>query len=367
MPKSPLDEKIKLGSRIQELAWQKIRRIDAFDFQWENSGLVKSDQILKELRQLATIASIGSSTRIEGSALSDEEVKNLIENLDISKLQSRDEEEVVGYYESLELIFENYESVFLSEAYIKQLHNTLMQFSSKDTKHRGEYKSLSNKVVAKYPGSISKVIFDTTEPFLVAKEMNELVAWTSSKLEDSNFHKLIVIAVFVYEFLSIHPFQDGNGRLSRVLTNLLLMRAGYSFVKYISLEHIVEERKKDYYKVLMEGQKNRGSECEIEDVSLWVIFFLESIEVVIERLKAKVKVLETCDLHGIQQASLQINDRQEKILDYVRENETARISQLMELFEGTSRATISNDLSFLVDSNLLFQHGRGRGTFYKVI
>lgn len=322
------------------LSQERIYRIEAFNFHWQADLAKKPVDLLKELKQLSTIASVGASTRIEGSSLSDEEV--------------------LGYYEALSLVFESYDAFALRESSIKQLHGILLKYSSKDTRPKGDYKHLTNKVVAKYPDGISKVIFNTTEPHLTAKEMSELVAWTNEKLSDTNVHSLVIIAIFIYEFLSIHPFQDGNGRLSRILTNLLLMRAGYDFVQYISLEQIIEERKKFYYQYLMHGQKNRYTEKE--DIDLWIIFFLDCIELAIERLKNNSKKVA-----GVkQEVAIGLNDRQQEILDFIASQKTLRMKDLVAKFTEIPRSTMSLDLELLVEKEFISRNGRGRGTWYQM-
>ena len=173
----------------------------------------------------------------------------------------------------MEIIFESFENIELTENYTKQLHQNLLRHSEKDTRHRGEYKSLSNKVVANYPGGIQKVIFNTTEVHLVDTEMSEIFEWTNSQFKYKEIHSLIIVANFIYEFLSIHPFQDGNGRLSRLLTTLLLLKNDYLFIQYVSFENLIEKTKKEYYQALMEGQKDRYDEKE--NISYWVLYFLE--------------------------------------------------------------------------------------------
>ena len=211
---------------------QLIGYIDGFKGKWDIAEK-QENRYLKELRKIATIESIGSSTRIEGATLTNQEVKELLKDVKITKLKTRDEQEVIGYYEVLELIYENYSDIKLSESYIKQLHQMLLKYSNKDGRHRGIYKSLSNKVVATYPTGEQRTIFATTEPALVATEMQELVEWTNETLKQKTIHPLIVIGSFVYDFLSVHPFHDGNGRLSRLLTTLCLLQNDYSFIQYI--------------------------------------------------------------------------------------------------------------------------------------
>lgn len=350
-----MDDKISFDISLQSLIKNKLANIDAFKTSWENIALGKPEKFLKELRDLSTVQSIGSSTRIEGSTLTDQEVTELIANLDINKLKSQDQEEVAGYYETIDLIAHNYENIFLSESYIKQLHNQLLKYSSKDTRHKGQYKSLSNKVIAQYPGEVSRVVFNTTEPYLVAPEMEKLIDWTNDRLGNPYIHPLLIVGAFVYEFLSIHPFQDGNGRLSRLLTNLLMLKLGYSFIHYVSFEKVIEDRKKEYYQNLMECQKHRYSDKE--DITKWIIFFLDSVENLIMRLQAQLNQ---------QEPNLNINPRQKQILDHVKASQGLKIGDICKAFSNISRSTIANDLKLLVSQSLIKSSGQRKGTFYHV-
>lgn len=236
--------KLDFDSKTMQKVIQSIGKIDAFKGRW-GSIEKKSDRYLRELRKIATIESIGSSTRIEGSVLTDEEVQQLVNNIKVTEFKSRDEEEVFGYYEVLDIILDNAPSIELSESYILQLHTILLKYSSKDQRHKGAYKNLPNSVVANYPDGNQRTIFNTTAPHLTQKEMQEMIDWVNTSLQQSTVHPLLVIGLCVYEFLSIHPFQDGNGRLSRLLTTFLLLKTGYGFAQYISFEHIIEDRKKN--------------------------------------------------------------------------------------------------------------------------
>ena len=276
--------------------------IDSFKGKW-NIVEKKKNNYLKELRKIATIESIGSSTRIEGAQLTNTEIKELLENMKITKLTTRDQQEVAGYYDVLEIILESYADIKISKNYVQQLHQRLLKYSVKDDRHRGIYKNLSNKVVANYPDGTQKVIFNTTEPHLVESEMKELIDWTNHQLEISEIHPLVIIAMFIYEFLSIHPFQDGNGRLSRLLTNLLLLKADYQFIQYVSFENLIEQKKKTYYEALMDGQKDRYSDSE--RINAWVLFFLDSIFALIQRLEQKYDVFKIKGGY--------LNDRQKQI------------------------------------------------------
>ena len=332
-----------------------ISRIDSFKGKWQ-AVKGKETVYLKELRKIATIQSIGSSTRIEGATLTDIEVRELLDNIRITKLTSRDSQEVMGYYDALEIIYDNYPELFLTENNIKFLHSTLLKYSAKDERHKGNYKGLSNQVVANYPGGEQKIIFRTTEPHLVAKEVEELLLWTNTVFDTGEIHPLIVIGTFIYDFLSIHPFQDGNGRLSRLLTTLLLLRADYPFIQYVSFENIIEERKSAYYHSLMNGQKNRY--LENERIDAWLIFFFDCLVALTQRLDAKYNSFKAKGGY--------LNNRQKEILEFVKTNQPVKVSDVAENLPAYSANTIRKDLLYLRNEKAITSIGVGRGTMYVV-
>ncbi len=345
-------QKLNFDFTTHQRVLQLIGYIDGFKGKW-NITETQENRYLKELRKIATIESIGSSTRIEGATLTDQEVEELLKNVKITKLKTRDEQEVIGYYEVLELIYDNYSDIKLSESYIKQLHQMLLKYRNKDERHRGTYKFLSNKVVATYPTGEQRTIF-ATEPALVAKEMQELVEWTNEQLEQKTIHQLIVIGSFVYDFLSIHPFQDGNGRLSRLLTTLCLLQNDYSFIQYISFENHIEQNKKAYYEALMNGQKNRGTDNE--RIDLWLIFFLESLKTLTEKLEQKYDVFKSKGGY--------LNDRQKLIKDFISNNQPIKVSDLAKQFPEIRLSTLKKDLQHLRHEQVLTMIGKGKGSVY---
>lgn len=236
------------------------------------SGLRMTPQAITSLKRSVIITSAGASTRIEGAKLNDREVEKIMRGLVLSKFSDRDSQEVQGYLETLQNVFDSYESLPLREGVISSLHNELLKYSDKDKLHKGKYKSGENTVGVLGPdGKVAKVMFKTTTAWQTPAEMAELVEWTQEALEKETFHPLLVIAGFVVEFLKIHPFEDGNGRLSRVLTNLLLLRSGYLFVQYVSLEQIIERRKDDYYLALRNSQQTFGTDQD--SIEPWLNFF----------------------------------------------------------------------------------------------
>jgi Fic family protein len=227
-----------------------IASLDEFKGRWQALGRLAPDR-LSALRRVATIESVGSSTRIEGAKLSDAEVDRLLAGLDVRSFRSRDEQEVAGYAAAMELVFESWRELTLTENHLKQLHGLLLTHSTRDQRHRGHYKKLPNHVEAFGPdGKSLGVVFQTTSPFDTPRAMEALVSWTREALQVGELHPLLVIGTFTVRFLAIHPFQDGNGRLSRVLTTLLLLRSGYEYAPFSSLERVIEENKDDYYRTL---------------------------------------------------------------------------------------------------------------------
>src|SRR5471032_1163249 len=264
-----------------------VAEIDEFKGAWQALGTLAPDR-LSALRRVATIESIGSSTRIEGSKLSDQDVEKTLSNVEIRSFETRDEQEVAGYAGVMETIFASWSVLPLTENHVRQLHRDLLRYSTKDERHRGEYKKLDNHVEAfDSNGKSVGVVFQTASPFDTPRLMAELIEWTTEALSNRTLHPLLVIAVFVVVFLEIHPFQDGNGRLSRVLTTLLLLRAGYAYVPYSSLESVIEQSKDSYYLALRRTQKTTRSKKP--DWQPWIMFFLRALQQHKNRLESKVE------------------------------------------------------------------------------
>ncbi len=330
-----------------------ITEIDEFKGSWRVQN-AQSPERLQALRRVATIESIGSSTRIEGSKLSDTEIEELLSRVGKTSFLTRDEQEVAGYAEVMETVFENYSDIPITENYIKQLHATLLRHSDKDTRHRGEYKKHSNSVEAFDPeGKSLGVVFETTSPFDTPAQMQDLLVWTRDTLADNSYHPLIVTGIFSVVFLAIHPFQDGNGRLSRVLLSLLLLKAGYSYMPYASLESIVEKNKDAYYLALQRTQRTLYKNSI--DWLPWLRFFLNSLKRQKDHLIEKTKALG-------QYTTLPHESM--LIMQYVDAHHRITISDAEKVITSVSRPTIKNRLSQLVEKGLLVRHGKARGTWY---
>lgn len=330
-----------------------ISEVDEFKGAWRALGQLAPEQ-LSALKQVATIESIGSSTRIEGSRLSDREVEELLSNLSIKKFSSRDEQEVAGYSDVMNLIFQNHDVIPLSESYIKQLHAELLQYSDKDTWHRGQYKKSPNHVEAfGADGKSLGVVFETSTPFETPLRMERLVQWSNEAFTEKKLHSLLITAVFVVEFLAIHPFQDGNGRISRILTTYLLLKNNYAYVPYSSLEAVIEQSKEGYYLSLRQTQGTLKSENP--NWQPWVLFFLKVLQHQKQRLEGKLE-REKLLLGQLPELSL-------RILELVKSRGRITVKGIVTI-TNANRNTIKKHLESLVEKNYLQQNGTGKGTWY---
>ena len=304
---------------------------------------------------MATIESIGSSTRIEGSKLSDREVERLLSNLRIRTFSTRDEQEVAGYAEVMDRVFSSWQDITLTENHIKQLNRDLLVYSEKDAWHRGNYKTSSNSVVAfdENGGQIG-VVFETATPFDTPRLMTELVTWMEEERGSERLHPLLLIGLWVVVFLEIHPFQDGNGRLSRVLTTLLLLQAGYVYVPYSSLESVIEQNKEAYYLALRQTQGTIRSDAP--SWQPWLLFFLRSLAEQVRRLNIKVE-RERLVLAPLPELSLQI-------VEFAREHGRVTMGDVIRL-TGASRNTLKQHFRVLVEQGHIKRHGSGRGSWYE--
>lgn len=329
---------------------ETISKIDRFDASW--SAVERQEgKILKQLKTVATIKSVGASTRIEGSKMSNEQVEVLLSEIDISKMEDRDSQEVLGYFNTMDLISESHKDIEISEGNIKNLHNVLLKYSKNDAWHRGDYKQQSNVVEATHTDGTKQIIFQATEPgFATQEAMKSLVKWYQS---DKKTHPLVKCALFTYDFLSIHPFQDGNGRLSRLLSTLLLLKNGYQWIQYVSFENEIEHRKSEYYRVLQTCQQNRPN----ESVDAWVNFFFNSLLNIQEQLMNKLEI------SGVES---KLAPREKSILVFIGNNPGCKSGQIADKL-GIPSPTVKRILPNLIEKNLIEKHGNGPGTNYTFV
>ncbi len=329
-----------------------IAELDEFKGRWEATQAIAPDR-LAALRQIATIESVGSSTRIEGVKLTNSEIEALLRGVKTFSYRSRDDQEVAGYAELMELIYSSFQNIPFSENHIKQLHNVLLKHSTKDERHRGDYKKFPNSVEAFGPdGKSQGVIFHSATPLETPALMKNLIDWTNSEIHLKEMHPLLILGIFVVIFLHIHPFQDGNGRLSRALTTLLLLRMGYGYVPYSSFERVIEENKDSYYLALRRGQ----AEPKSGGLTDWLVFFLKSMQKQKIGLEKKMKTeLEAAKLPRL---SFQI-------IELIKSRGPTSVAEAVAATKA-NRNTVKLHFKTLANKGLLLAEGAGRGTRYRM-
>lgn len=335
--------------------WSKITKIDEMKGQWI-SGARLNPQVLGRLKKSVLITSAGASTRIEGAVLSDEDIEKLMKGISVQKFSDRDTAEVRGYYQLLQNIFENWKQISLSENGIRHFHKELLKYTEKDRHHLGDYKKTGNKVeMLDASGKFLATVFETTPPYLTAKEMQELLEWTIQIFESGKYHPLLAIGHFIIEFLKIHPFQDGNGRLSRVLTNLLLLKAGYLYIPYVSHEKLIEDNKSSYYIALRRSQKSFRTSGET--IMPWLEFFMD---IVLKQSEMAVALLSGDAIEKT------LSPQQTAVWRYLQKVGEATPKEI-SLRADVPRPTINQALEKLLRLKWIERIGLGRSTRYKKI
>lgn len=332
-----------------------ISEIDKFNSLWVGGIERPSPDELKVMRRIATIESIGSSNRIEGNKMTDEQVEKLFSHINKKSFATRDEQEVAGYSDLLTIIFDNYKDIPLTENYVKQLHKTLLTYSDKDERHRGEYKKDSNRVAAfDTNGNEIGSIFETATPFDTPRLMEEIFKWTNNTLEDKFFHPIIAIGVFIVHFLSIHPFTDGNGRMSRALTVLLMLKSGYDYMPYSSMESIIEYSKDAYYRALRGTQKTIWTDKV--NYEPWLTFFVSSLVKQKRHLEAKIKKMKQSENNKLSATPM-------LILGLFADKPELTVAEIVEL-TGKNIETVRKTVQSLANKGYLKKQGTTKGVFY---
>ncbi|VAW86730.1 Fic family protein [hydrothermal vent metagenome] len=350
-----LSTRLQFSAQLVEEIYSKIAEIDAVKNTFRLTHTLLP-QTIERLTHSVIVTSTGASNRIEGNKLSDDEVETLYKSMRIKSFRTRDEQEVTGYLEVLQTVFENYSDIPITESSILQLHKNMLTFSDKDQRHMGQYKFGSNRVEAKdQNGNAIGVIFDPTPPHLTQKEMQELVAWYGWASEAKFKHPLILIASFIFEYLAIHPFQDGNGRTSRLLVNLMLLQHGYSFASLVSHEKLIEQSKVDYYLALNKTQKSWKSDNE--DLSAWLVYLFDIFH---EQAVEAQKILESDQFEYL------LSEKQMEFWQWAKEQKTFSRKTAVEAL-GFAPRTVEDITKKLLDMKKLERLGQGRATRYRVV
>ena len=340
-------------TRIPSEVLSKIAKIDEIKGRWIG-GLQINPQTLGRLKRSVLLTSTGASTRIEGVKLTDKEIEKLMQGVAIKKFTDRDSQEVQGYYELLHNVFDSWKSIKFSESTVKHFHNQLLKYVGKDQRHRGNYKKTENTVeMFDENGKSIGIVFEPTKAYLTPKEMQELMDWAEKALGEKKYHPLLIIGNFLVEFLKIHPFQDGNGRVSRILTNLLLLKAGYAYMPYISHEKIVEDNKNNYYLALIKSQKTFGKKTE--DIFPWLNFFLD---ILLQQSEMAIKLIESEDVEKL------LSPKQLSIWNYLQKVPEATP---LEIGRETKigKPTVLQAINRLIKLRKVERIGMGSGTRYR--
>lgn len=238
-----------------------------------------------------------------------------------------------------------------NENLIVALHKQMLLHSHKDSRHKGIYKIAPNRVEAKDPsGNIVGIIFDPTPPHLVGKEIQELITWYQFAKENQTKHILILLTNFIFERLAIHPFQDVNGRTSRLITNLLLLQEGYLFSKIVSHKKIIEQRKTDYYLAL--NQVQQTWKTNHENIKPWIRFFLGIM---------KQQAQEALTLLQSDQTDNLLTHNQRQIWQWALARGEFTRKEAIEAFQMPPR-TIEYSIAKLLELGKIKRYGTGRGT-----
>lgn len=315
--------------------------------------------LVKDLKRSSVVTSSGASTRIEGAILSDEQVSELYEKgCKINDMSSRSEREVVGYVKALNYVYDNFEKLDISEKTIRELHQLLTrELTEKQlpSSQRGTYKNVTNNVVEQdnMTGKVTKVWFKTTPPGPATETaMLNLISDYTNLQANKEHHQLVLIAGFIVHFLAIHPFRDGNGRLSRLLTTLLLLKHGYKWTQYTSHEKVIEDNKEAYYIALRSTQASFQEEIKAYDN--WITYFLKVLSAQTDFLNSKLISKSPNSI---------MNENEKKVYSIIETEEECRISFLLEHVD-MSRDGLKDLLKRLVDKGLIKKKGLGRGTTY---
>jgi Fic family protein len=352
-----LSKRLQLSPELTETIYAMIAEIDTVKNTYNLTNRLLP-QTIERLTQSVIVTSTGASNRIEGNRLSDAEVEALYRNLRIKSFKTRDEQEVAGYIEMLELIFENYSDIPITENHILQFHKDMLAYSNKDQGHKGRYKFGPNRVEAKdRSGKVVGIVFDPTPPHLTETEMRDLIDWHQWAKAEKFKHPLILIANFAFEYLAIHPFQDGNGRTSRLLTNLMLLQNGYTFTTLVSHEKLIESSKAEYYLALNKTQ--RTWKTKYEDMSPWLLYLFD---IFLKQARAAQYILESDQFEYL------LSEKQLAFWKWVRSlgsKEFNRGDAINAL--GFPPRTTEQIMKKFLEMKKLQQLGQGRATRYRII
>jgi Fic family protein len=302
---------------------------------------------LAKLVEIAKIQSTEASNAIEGIVTTSTRIRQLVEEKTTPK--NRDEQEIAGYRDVLNIIHENFDAIPITQNFILQLHKIL--YSHMNNPMGGRTKNVQNYISATYPDGHTEILFTPLAPFETPEALDKIYAEYNYVIGNAEAEPLLAIPIFIHDFLCIHPFNDGNGRMSRLLTTLLLYRCGFYVGKYISLEAKIANHKDAYYDALRQSQ--HGWHEGNEDVVPFIKYILSTIIAAYRDFEDRFSIVEakTSALEMVRKASLQKLGRFSK-------------QDIRELCPSLSVSSIEGALRKLVAEGYLKREGNGRSTRY---
>lgn len=309
--------------------------------------LTQKPAVLDKLVEVAKVQSTESSNAIEGIFTSNTRLNQLMQSKTTPK--NRDEEEIAGYRFVLDMIHESYEYIPISSNYILQLHQNLYRFTNRSI--GGHFKNSDNHIVARDENGIEHVIFEPLSPLETPIAIDRICEEFNRVSATEEVDELLLIPIFIHDFLCVHPFNDGNGRMSRLLTTLLLYRAGYVVGRYVSLEKKIADLKDLYYDSLNMSQ-NGWHEGE-DDPTPFIKYILKTIIAAYKDFEERIEIIDIKE-PAIEQVRAAVY---KKIGKFTK-------SEIMEMCPKLGRASVENSLTALVKEEVLERRGRGRGTYY---
>ena len=302
---------------------------------------------LEKLVEIAKIQSTESSNKIEGIVTTATRIKQLCDQKTTPR--NRDEEEISGYRDALSLIHESYEYIPIKSSYILQLHQVLYRYSQRGI--GGRFKNTQNYITEIKESGEQIVRFMPLDPFETPMAIEKMCESFNRETDACEIDPLILIPAFIVDFLCVHPFNDGNGRMSRLLTTLLLYRAGYVVGKYVSLESKIEKTKESYYKALEKSDINWNR--EENDLTPFIKYILGTVLAAYRDFEQRVILVED----------------KSSAIDLVRNAVNNTIgkftkSDIMELVPSVGKTSVENSLKILIGEGVIGRDGKGKATFY---
>ena len=309
--------------------------------------LKQKPETLEKLVEIAKIQSTESSNKIEGIVTTATRIKQLCDQKTTPR--SRDEEEISGYRDALSLIHESYEYIPIKSSYILQLHQVLYRYSQRGI--GGRFKNTQNYITEIKESGEQIVRFMPLDPFETPTAIEKMCESFNRETDACEVDPLILIPAFIVDFLCVHPFNDGNGRMSRLLTTLLLYRAGYVVGKYVSLESKIEKTKESYYKALEKSDINWNR--EESDITPFIKYILGTVLAAYRDFEQRVILVED----------------KSSAIDLVRNAVNNTIgkftkSDIMELVPSVGKTSVENSLKILIEEGVIGRDGKGKATFY---